>query len=124
MNQTTSFFDEKHLRYIQRTLRVSRPEVIATIRHSHISAQRIADYIKKQKLSLLHEKNKNTILIAGLSTRTRFSSSPDMPGMLMSESSIKGCSSVVFKYITLLSLHQRILFHWQYRWFLKFQYIS
>lgn len=42
-------FNEKQMRYIQRTLKVSRRELIETIRLSRISADSIARYLKKRK---------------------------------------------------------------------------
>lgn len=42
-------FNEKQMRYIQRTLKVSRKELIETITMSRISADIIAQYLKKKK---------------------------------------------------------------------------
>lgn len=45
----STFFNENSLRYIQKTLQVSREELIKTIRHSHISADVIAQYLRERK---------------------------------------------------------------------------
>ena len=52
----TSLFNEKHIRYIQRTLKVSRREIIETINLSRISAANIAEYLKKKNFGLTAEK--------------------------------------------------------------------
>jgi hypothetical protein len=44
-----SLFNEKQMRYIQRTLRVSRQEIIDTINLSRVSAGIIAKYLKKSR---------------------------------------------------------------------------
>ncbi|HUC79721.1 MAG TPA: hypothetical protein VMR70_02350 [Flavisolibacter sp.] len=59
MKPASSFFQEAHLRYIQRTLKVSRQEVISTIRRSHISARQIADYLRS--LQQKHRGNNNAL---------------------------------------------------------------
>ena len=42
-------FEERYVRYIQEALKVSRQDVLETIRISRTSAERIAKFIKKSK---------------------------------------------------------------------------
>jgi hypothetical protein len=43
-------FNDEFLQYLQKTLKVSRKELIETIKLSHVSAQDIAKYVKEKKL--------------------------------------------------------------------------
>jgi hypothetical protein len=57
MQHPTSFFSEKHMLFIQKMLKVSRRELIETIKHSCISAENIANYLRKKNLGFKNLQN-------------------------------------------------------------------